>query len=138
MFVVNTKREVTFHHKVVQEKGEPVEFSVTFKFAASEDVDYVKLREKASDKTPLVVEDENGKINKTDMGTYNAFLYTLRTGLQACEGIVDGNGDPVSIKNDKGVVDEDIQIAVFEAVKAETELFNKVTVAYIGDKEKNG
>jgi len=138
-FVVNPKREVTFHHTYVPKEGEPIEFSVTFKFTASEDIDYVQLRDKAADKTPLIVEDkETGKETKTEMGTYNAFLYTLRTSLISCEGIEDPEGKKIVITDDNGKINEDNQIAVFESIRSEQELFDKIIVAYVGHKEKNG
>lgn len=137
-FVVNPKREVKFHHVINEKDKEPIEFSVTFKFTASEDIDYVELRKKAENKTPLEIVDEQGKVDKKDMGTYNAFLYTLRTALIDCSGITDPDGNEIKIKNEQGNIIQHNQIAVFEAVKSEKELFDKIVLAYIGEKEKNG
>lgn len=136
-FVINPKREVKFYHTITQEK-ENIEFSVTFRWVASEDTDYVTLRDKAADKTPLeVIDEKTGAIKTTNMGTYNAFIYTLRTSLIDCEGITDLDGNIIKIKDEKGKIIEDNQIAVFEAVRSETELFNKICLSYIGEKEKN-
>lgn len=135
-FVVNPKREVKFYHKI-EENGEVSEFSVTFKFIIGEDVDYVMLRDKSADKTPLEIEDEHGKITKTEMGTYNAFLYTLRISLIDCSDIIDPDGKEIKIKDEHGKIIEENQIAVFEAIRIQKELFDKIVSAYIGEKEKN-
>lgn len=135
-FVVNPKREVTFHHTITDGE-EKTEFSVTFKFTPAEDVDYAELRKKMENKKTMEVEDEDGKITKTDMGTYNAFLYTLRTALSNWTNINDPEGNVLPVKDGKGKIIETNQIAVFEAVRIQKELFDKIILAYVGHKEKN-
>ena len=96
------------------------------------------------DKTPLEIKGEDGKITKTDVGTYNAFLYTLRTSLSDWSGISDMDGNVLQSKDADGKIIIANQIAVFEAIKLmpvknenEPSLLDKITKAYIGDKGKN-
>jgi len=136
-FKVNPKREVTFHHKIEGEE-EPIEFSVTFRFVTSEDIDYVELRRKAANKTIMtLVDKETGKEKEVKMGTYNAFLYSLRCSLISWNGFVDMEGTELPIKDGEGNIIAVNQIAVFEAAKSIKELFDKIVVAYVGTKEKN-
>ena len=150
MFKVNPVRKVTFEETFIidpeNESEEPKEgkFSVTFHFAPAEDIDYVQLRKKMEDKTPLEFEDEKGKISKTDVGSYNAFLYNVRTSLIDWSGISDMEGNPLPVRDEKGKIIEANQLAVFEAVrllkpakKGELSLMDKVTSAYVGHKGKN-
>lgn len=142
-FKVNPVREKKFHHKTVDTDGTPIEFSVTFNFICSEDIDYAELRKKIENKEKLSVEDENGKISEVEMGTYNAFLYTLRTSLTDWEGITDLEGKPLAVRNDKGEIIIAHQKAVFEAIRTlpteegQQSLMDKITIAYTGYKGKN-
>jgi len=149
-FQVNPIREVKFYEKYKDNNNEIVEFSVTFNFISSEDIDYVELRKKMEGKQKMTIEkkvegkDGKKEITEIEIGTYNAFLYTLRTSLVDCEGIEDPDGKPLLIKDDKGKIIVANQIAIFEAIRmlpsgeeGQPTLMDKVTKAYIGQKEKN-
>lgn len=136
-FVVNPKREVTFHHTIVEEGLESIEISATFDFIFAEDVDYVELQRKAADKTVLILKDEKGNEKEVNMGLYNTLLYSLRTSLIACTGFEDPDGKEIKIKDEKGKTIVNNQLVVFEAIRIMKELFEKVVLAYTGTKEKN-
>lgn len=153
-FKVNPIREVKFHEKYEEEDGSVTEFSVTFNFIASEDIDYVELRKKMEDKQKMLVEakedgkvklDKDGKpiITEIEVGTYNAFLYTLRTSLTNWEGIVDLEEKPLLVKDSSDKIIQSNQIAVFESLrylpaqKGQPSIMDKITKAYIGQKGKN-
>jgi len=137
-FVVNPKRDVIFHHTIVEEDQEPIEISVSFSFIAAEDVDYVELQKKAEDKTTFEVTNEDTGEKKTiNMGLYNTFLYTLRTSLVGCTGFVDSGNNEIEIKDKDGKTIVSNQLVVFEAIRLMKELFDKVIIAYSGTQEKN-
>ncbi len=162
-FIVNPVRRRKFHHTVMptspveeekqigdagvgsvedlekeKEKQEPIEFSVTFDFPIAEDIDYVKIRKKMEGKEKLVTFDEETKKDKEiEAGVYNAFLYTLRTALVDCEGILLPDGEPIKITDDDGKIIEVNQKGVFNAIRQEADLFDKITLAYQGLSEKN-
>ena len=169
MFIVNHLRKRTFYHTIIpavvkkddkeqitdgeskvgvgsvenlEVKPEPIEFSVTFQFKIAEDLDYVELRDKAENKKELITYDENNKETKQDMGTWNAFLYILRTSLVEVNGIfLPGSTDekplPLMITKEDGSIDVECQKAVFEAIRVETELFDKIILAFQGLNSKN-
>ena len=137
-FVVNPKRDVTFHHTIVEKEKEPIEISVSFSFVAAEDIDYVELQKKAEDKTTFEMIDEGtGKKKTINMGLYNTFLYTLRTSLVGCTGFVDPENNEIKIKDEDGKIIVNNQLVVFEAVRMMKELFDKIIIAYSGTQEKN-
>ena len=156
-FIINPVRTRKFHHTIIPkpvenaiedknetvgdvknlEAMEPIEFSVTFDFVVGEDIDYVALREKMEDKKDLVTYDENNKETRIEAGIYNAFLYTLRTSLVGCEGILLPDGNPIVIRNENGKINESYQKAVFEGIRTESDLFDKITLAYQALNEKN-
>lgn len=125
-FQVKTNRSVTLHHTTSNGN----EFSVDFKFINAEDMDYAELREKMEDKKELVTVDEKGKETKVGKGTYNAFLYTLRCSLVGWNNIADENGVDLPFS-------EEMQIHVFEAIRLEVDLFDKIISAYTGTQGKN-
>ncbi len=136
MFTVNTKRKQEFF-QTIEDGEDKFDISVTFDFIKSEDMDYVSIRDKLSDKKPILVENEKGKIDKKDVSTYNALLFLLRVSLVSCTGIADEEENPIIITGEDGKVNETNQVAVFEAVKAIPELFDKVVLAYTGLSSKN-
>lgn len=93
-------------------------------------MDYAELREKMEDKKELVTVDEKGKETKVGKGTYNAFLYTLRCSLVGWNNIADENGVDLPFS-------EEMQIHVFEAIRLEVDLFDKIISAYTGTQGKN-
>jgi len=148
-FTVNPNRRVKFNAVYKDESGDEtqnIEYSVTFDFIIAEDVDYGELRSKLEDKTPVEIIDP--KTNKPQIdpktekpietaGMMNAYLYTLRTSLVACSGIEDPDGNEITIKDDDGNIIEANQKAVFEAIRMDSELFDRIQTAYLGTKGKN-
>jgi len=131
---VNPIREVTIHHTTTDGQ----EFSVTFKFKASEDIDYPKFREIMADRSLMkVVNTETGKEEEKDSGFINAYFYTLRTSIVGWTNIEDIDGTPLPIKDKNGKIIENNQIVVFEACRLQDGMMDKISTAYLGLKEKN-
>ena len=134
---INTKRSFTIEHEFRGSNDELIPVKFYFNILAGEDTDFNKLRAKMSVGRVEALEGSENKLDKKVAGTYNAFLYTLRTALINCEGIENERGEPIIITNKDGVVDETLQIAVFEVVQSDTDLLTKIITAYGGVKEKN-
>lgn len=124
---IRTKRDFVIEHKF-EDVDSLVKFY--FKVPASEDVDWEKLRKKL-EITEIKSEQKNNP------AAYNAYLYSIRTALVNCEGIEDENGNPIIITDNDGVINTDYQIVVFELIKLDADLMQKVITAYTGISEKN-
>jgi len=135
-FLVRTKRVIDVDHTLDLE-GVEYDLSVTMELIAGEDMDYAEIRQKldSSKSKKKIIDEETGK--EIDSDTYNTFLYTLRKSLTACKGFTDEEGKDISIKNDKGEIEENLQIAVFETIRLIPEFFDKFVTAYNGETSKN-
>lgn len=148
-FVVNPQRKKTFHAKHDDGLGKDdsiIEYSVTFDFVIAEDVDYGELRDLLADKSEIEILDDSGKPMKdpktgepiATAGMMNAYFYTLRTSLVDCDGIVDPEGKPIVITDTvTKKVNEINQKAIFEAIRLDADLMEKIQIAYMGIKSKN-
>ena len=130
---INTKRSFTIDHEFKTSTGESIPVKFYFTVLAGEDTDFNKLREKMS----IGKVEGLDNIDKKTAGSYNAFLYTLRTSLVACEGIENEKNEPIIIIGKDGIVDKTLQIIVFEVIQSDADLLTKVITAYGGVKEKN-
>ena len=120
MFKISTKREFT----VKGEIAEGFEVSVTFTRLAKEETGKM-FAETVGDK---------GELDNGDM--MNLFFKERRKSLVACEGFADEDGNEMSIKDEEGNINEQVQIAVFEAV-ANSPLWQKVVDAFDNVSTKN-
>jgi hypothetical protein len=131
---VNPVREVTIH----QTTSDRQEFSVTFKFRASEDIDYPKFREIMKDRSPMkIVNTDTGQEEEKDSGFINAYFYTLRSSISNWTNIEDTDGNLLPVKDKDGKIIENNQIVVFEACRLQEGMMDKISTAYLGLKEKN-
>jgi len=131
---VNPVRKVIIHH--ISKEGD--EFSITLQFRSAEDFDYPKLREIMSDKSTMMVKNlDTGTEEEKDSGFINAYFHTIRTSIVDWNNIVDLEGNPLPVKDSKGKIIENNQIAVFEACRLQTGMMDKISTAYLGLSEKN-
>lgn len=138
LFKVNPKREETVTEEVVDEEGNSGTFKLHLEFQSSEELNYTEYRKRLSTSEGTeIVTDENGEEQEIDEGTYNAFLYSLRTSIIGAEPIADLDGEPLVIKDEEGNINEENQKAVFEFVKQIPELYDKLITAYKGHLGKN-
>jgi len=118
MFKINTKRE-----KVINHKYEDFDLSVTVKFTIAEETDITKLQEFLN----------NGS---DEVGGYQLLMYNLRTSIIACSGFADEEGNEIILDKSKSNF-EQLQIAVFEAVRNIPEFLEKLITAYSNLNSKN-
>jgi hypothetical protein len=127
---LDTKRKHVFEHSV----GEDT-YSFTFEFKCAEDLNYSELRKKinsSSGEVTLVTEEGGKKVEqKVDSSTFNAFIYLLRTSLISwSDNIVDEDEKPLDFS-------ELNQKVVFEYIKSQEDLYEKVLTAFGGNTGKN-
>lgn len=149
MFKVNPVRKLKFsakHDDGLGKETSVVEYSVTFDFVIAETMDYGQLRDILSDKTPVKILNEEGKPikdPKTEQpietaGMLNGYYFALRTSLVNWDGICDMEGNPLPVRDEKsGDIIQANQKAVFEAIRLDKELFDRIQIAYQGHKGKN-
>ena len=149
MFKVNPVRRIKFpavHDDGLGKDDSVIEYSVTFDFVIAEDLDYGKLRGVLEDKTPITIIDPKTNEPVIDpktkepietAGMLNGFYFALRTSLVEWDGIVDTDGNPLPFKDEGGKIIEANQKAVFEAIRVDKDLFEKILLAYSGHKSKN-
>lgn len=126
----NLTRKKIFHHKDGDSGA-----SFTFDFPVSEDVDWGTLRKKMESAEEVEVEVEGKK--KVDKGSINGLYYILRTALVGVTGIVDEDEKPYLITKEDGSIDTFVQKGIFEYVKNEVDLFEKVMATYGALSAKN-
>lgn len=104
-----------------------IQFSLFFEFPYKEERDYNKLREKLS----------RGDEESETVSAGNLAMYTIRSSMKDCEGIVDEEGNPIKLTKEDGSIDEAMQLELFEQVTDLPGVLPDLMVLYTGIDVKN-
>lgn len=131
MLELTKKREYTFPLKYKE-----AELTFTFKFKYAEERDYKAVSDIIRNSMVDKPDDERARTKAVNDNVINIEYAMLRQCLIGCEGIT-VDGEPVKITKDDGSIDKEAQLEVFDFIIKQTELYEKIKLAYTGVTPKN-
>ena len=145
MIKIRTSRTYVMPYKSVD--GEE-DFSVTFKFAPSEDLDITSFKAKLADsqlaEIPVNASDDEKQVafqaaTKAANEEQRSLMdFSIRKAIVACEGFVDEEtNEPVVVQNIDGSFNEQVQKVIFDVIQTYNDYYIDVMTAYLGPKGKN-